>query len=128
MTIEKLESGLLVAVDPNEQKKRDAEAYRAKWAAYDKLHVRCPRCGERSCETTCMGFVGLPPKDMNYATCCTKGCGWRGYVDDMIAEGVESARERATPVVDEWFNDWEEIRSREGMLWDVANLMIPNTR
>jgi len=41
-------------------------------------HVACPKCGNTSLETTCVGYIG---EDRNRATC---ECGWKGTVHDMV--------------------------------------------
>ena len=57
----------------------------------NKQHICCPNCGSKIITTTLIAYIG---KDLNGATCLhldpegnpIEGCGWSGYVDDLVPE------------------------------------------
>ena len=78
----------LASVDskPPEPPEPDAST-QAYWAWYRSQHRACPRC--RGTSWGCTTGPSLGSRDNNRAWCGTRGCGWRGIVDDLCPAAPE---------------------------------------
>lgn len=49
---------------------------------YYERHSACPKCGSDEVESKTAGII--MGRDRNPATCINRGCGWRGFVHDLV--------------------------------------------
>ncbi len=86
MEYKQTESGLVIATE------KKPESHPSIRQQYDRLHARCPECGQDEIYRTCVGgYFGSSLEswvDENAATC---RCGWHGIVHDLVPRqsGVE---------------------------------------